>query len=128
MIIGRASIRRDGRVLAVGTDRGVVLWDLARGTELAFLPIGNAWHLMFEASGDLLTSGIARRAAVAGSARRGPRGIPHRPAASAALAGGTGGNCRGPIGPDRGPGHTSTMPYVVTPERTIRVGPLDDCR
>ena len=53
----RASIRHDGRVLAVGTSRGVVLWDLARGTELAFLPIGNAWHLMFEPSGDLLTSG-----------------------------------------------------------------------
>ncbi len=44
-------------MLAVGTDQGVVLWDLARGTELAFLPIGNAWHLMFEPSGDLITSG-----------------------------------------------------------------------
>ena len=67
-----ASIRRDGRVLAVGTDRGVVLWDLARGTELAFLPIGTPGTLMFEASGDLLTSGVDRRAAVAGSARPGP--------------------------------------------------------
>ena len=53
----RASIRHDGRMLAVGTNQGVVLWDLARGTELAFLPIGNAWHLMFEPSGDLITSG-----------------------------------------------------------------------
>ena len=42
--MARPSIRHDGRVLAVGTDQGVVLWDLARGTELAFLPIGNAWH------------------------------------------------------------------------------------
>ena len=50
-------------------DGGVLLWDLARGTELPFLAIGNAWHLMFEASGDLLTSGIARRVAMAGSAR-----------------------------------------------------------
>ena len=49
------SIRHDGRVLAVGTDRGVVLWDLARGTELAFLPIGRTAHVLFEASGDLLT-------------------------------------------------------------------------
>ena len=54
---GRPSVRHDGRVLAVGTDRGAVLWDLARGTELAYLPIANAWHLMFEASGDLITSG-----------------------------------------------------------------------
>src|SRR5579883_604835 len=30
----RASIRRDGRVLAVGTSRGVTLWDLARCTEI----------------------------------------------------------------------------------------------
>ena len=36
---------------------GVVLWDIARGTELAFLPIGKAENLLFEASGDLLTSG-----------------------------------------------------------------------
>ncbi len=55
--VERASIRRDGRLLAVGTDRGVVLWDLAGGREVAHLPIGLAWHLMFEASGDLLTSG-----------------------------------------------------------------------
>ncbi len=41
----------------VGTDQGVALWDLARGTELTFLPIGHAWHLTFEPSGDLLTSG-----------------------------------------------------------------------
>ena len=53
----RPSIRRDGRVLAVGTDRGVVLWDLARAKVLAVLPIGDARHLTFEASGDLLTSG-----------------------------------------------------------------------
>jgi hypothetical protein len=34
----------------------VVLWDLARGTEFAFLPIGDAGP-MFEPSGDLITSG-----------------------------------------------------------------------
>jgi serine/threonine protein kinase/WD40 repeat protein/tetratricopeptide (TPR) repeat protein len=53
----RASIRCDGRVLAVGSDRGVVLWDLSRGTELAFLPIGLAGHSTFEPSGNLLTTG-----------------------------------------------------------------------
>ena len=28
-----------------------------RGTELALMPIANAWHLMFDSSGDLITSG-----------------------------------------------------------------------
>ena len=36
----RPSIRHDGRLLALGTDAGVVIWDLARGTELSFLTIG----------------------------------------------------------------------------------------
>ena len=51
------TIRRDNRLLAVGSDTGVVLWDLARGIECAFLPIGRTWHIRFESSGDLLTSG-----------------------------------------------------------------------
>ena len=38
----RPSVRHDGRLLAVGTNQGAVIWDLAHGTELAFLPIGNA--------------------------------------------------------------------------------------
>ena len=83
-----AAIRRDGRVLAVGTSRGVALWDLAHGAELAFLPIGNAWHVIFEASGDLLTERVDRRAAVAHSARPRPGRIPHRPTAPAPVAGG----------------------------------------
>ncbi len=53
----RPSIRRDNRLLAVGSAIGVVLWDLARGTECDFLPIVHARHVMFEANGDLLTSG-----------------------------------------------------------------------
>ena len=53
----RPSVRHDGRLLAVGTNQGAVIWDLAHGTELAFLPIGNAAHLMFDTSGDLITSG-----------------------------------------------------------------------
>ena len=53
----RPSIRHDNRLLAVGRYPGVVLWDLARGTECAFLPIGVARQVMFEATGDLLTSG-----------------------------------------------------------------------
>ena len=54
---GEVTIRSDGRVLALGTNRGVAIWDLARGRELEFLPIGYAMMLRFEASGDLLTSG-----------------------------------------------------------------------
>ena len=53
----RPSVRHDGRLLAVGTNQGAVIWDLAHGTELAFLPIGYAAHLMFDTSGDLITSG-----------------------------------------------------------------------
>ncbi len=34
------SVRYDGRLLAVSTNLGVSLWDLARGTELAFLGRG----------------------------------------------------------------------------------------
>ena len=54
---GSAGIRLDGRLLALGTSGGVVLWDMARGAELALLSIGRAENLLFEASGDLLTSG-----------------------------------------------------------------------
>ncbi len=58
LVIWRSSIRCDGRVLAVGTDQGVVLWDLARGAELSFLPIGSTSYALFEASGDLLTLSV----------------------------------------------------------------------
>jgi serine/threonine protein kinase/WD40 repeat protein/tetratricopeptide (TPR) repeat protein len=51
------SISPDDRILAVGTSQGVALFDLERSTELDFLAIGNAWNVMFEPSGDLLTSG-----------------------------------------------------------------------
>ena len=121
------SIRHDGRVLAVGTNRGVVLWDLARGTELAFLPIGNAWHLMFEPSGDLITSGSigVQRWPVQLDPDRGefrigpPRRLP-LPAGPAEIAEDRSGRIVAMA--------NHTYAYVATPERTIRVGPLDDCR
>jgi serine/threonine protein kinase/WD40 repeat protein/tetratricopeptide (TPR) repeat protein len=53
----RATVARDGRLLALGTSHGTALFDLAKGSELAFLPIDNATHSTFEPSGDLLTSG-----------------------------------------------------------------------
>ncbi len=51
------SIGHDGRILAAGTGRGVVLWDLARGAEIGFLTIGKTLQLTFDDSGELLTSG-----------------------------------------------------------------------
>ena len=123
----RPSIRRDGRLLAVGTDRGAAIWDLARGTELAFLPIGNAWHLMFEASGDLLTNGTdgVQRWPIQLDLDRGEFriGPPRRLALPAGL---------GAIDEDR-TGRVVALAhkdeaYIASPERTIRVAPLDDCR
>ena len=51
------SIHLGNRLLAVGSSKGVVFWDLARGTECGCLEIGTAWHVMFEAAGDLIASG-----------------------------------------------------------------------
>ena len=122
-----AAIRRDGRMLAVGTSRGVALWDLAHGDELAFLPIGTVWRVIFEASGDLLTDGSigVRRWPIHLNPERGefrigpPRQLP-------LPAGGCG------IAQDR-LGRIVALPdydfaFVATAERTIHLGPLDDCR
>jgi eukaryotic-like serine/threonine-protein kinase len=57
MDYGAVAVRVDGRLLALGTSRGVALWDLAHGKEIGFLPIDGATNLRFEASGDLLTAG-----------------------------------------------------------------------
>ena len=126
-IIGRAvdPPRRPGA--GRGHEPGVVLWDLAHGAELAFLPIGIAWQLMFEASGDLLTSGSIGvwRWPIQLDLGRGefrigpPRQLPL-----------PGGLCE--IAEDRS-GRIVALAdhgfaYVVTPERTLHVGPLDDCR
>ncbi len=123
----RPSVRHDGRVLAVGTDRGAVLWDLARGTELAFLPIGNAWHLMFEPSGDLITSGSmgVQRWPIqldtdGSDFRIGPPRQLRLPAGHCAIAEDRLGRIVAKA--------NHYYAYVATPERTIRVGPLDDCR
>jgi len=123
----RPSVRHDGRVLALGTDQGAVLWDLARGTELAFLPIGNAWHLMFEPSGDLITSGsmgVQRWPIQLDTDRSEFRIGPPRQLRLPA------GNCG--IAEDRlgriVAKANHNYAYVAIPERTIRVGPLDDCR
>jgi WD40 repeat protein len=123
----RASIRRDGRLMIVGTTRGAILWDLARGTELAFLAIGGAWNAMFEPSGDLITGGSAgvQRWPIGLDPARGafrigpPRRLP-MPASG------------GQLGEDRSGRIVAlaihTYAQVMTPGRTFHFGPLDDCR
>ena len=124
----RASIHRDGRVLAVGTSRGVALWELARGTELAFLPIGSASHLLFEESGELLTSGVIgmwrwpiqldpdRQLCRIGP----PRQLRSFPPGDSGIAEDRSGQVVALAG------HGVT--YVLTPERAFQIRPLDDVR
>jgi WD40 repeat protein len=122
-----AVVRHDGRLLAVGTNRGAVLWDLDRGTEIAFLSIGNSWHLMFDPSGDLITSGGmgVRRWPIQVDAGRGelrvgpPRQLPL-----------PGGNCW--IAADRSGRIVAkayyTEVHVAVADGTTRVLPANDCR
>ena len=114
-------------MLALGTSRGVVLWDIARGTELAFLRSAQAENLLFEASGDLLTSGSigVRRWPVRldpdrGEFRIGPPQPLPLPAGSEEIAEDRSGRVVALAGVDTA--------YVHTPERTFQVGPLDDVR
>jgi eukaryotic-like serine/threonine-protein kinase len=126
-ILGYASMRDGGRILAVSTDRGVVLWDLARGTELASLRIGNTFYALFEPSGDLLTlsrdDGVLRWPIRLDADRGGFRiGPPLR----LPLPGGLG------IALDRS-GYSVAVTrggsaVVSTSERTVHVRPLRDVR
>jgi len=54
-----ATIRFDGRLLAVGMLDGVGLWDLTSGRELPFLQLPGMNLALFEPSGALLTNGPA---------------------------------------------------------------------
>ncbi len=121
------SIHRDGRLVAVGTERGVILWDLAHKLELGFVPIGNAWRIGFEPAGTLLTNGDAgalrwavRIDPVQGKVRLGPpkRLLPN------------GSHCG--LVSDR-TGRIVAMAdfrsvHVALDDRTFAIGPLDDCR
>ena len=121
-----SAIRNDGRLLALNTNHGVALWDLARRVELPFLPLGHN-SVVFEPSGDLLTS-----TASLGVARWPIRLDPDRglfkigPPSQLPMA------VSGSIAQDRtGQVVAVTLgsrAIVTTPERTIQVGPLDDCR
>jgi serine/threonine protein kinase/WD40 repeat protein len=126
----RASIRRDGRILALGTNEGVALWDLASGTELPFLPIGRTTYALFEASGDLLTLSTGPPSVwrwpvqldrVRGDFRIGPpRPLPF-------LVGSDGGIAEDASGRVVAAANLGAT-HVRTPSGTFRVGPLDDCR
>jgi serine/threonine protein kinase/WD40 repeat protein/tetratricopeptide (TPR) repeat protein len=52
-----AALSPDGRLLAVGTEDGVVLWDAAHGSEVGFVGYGLTACVAFEPSGALLTNG-----------------------------------------------------------------------
>jgi eukaryotic-like serine/threonine-protein kinase len=123
----RPSVRHDGRLLAVGTDQGTALWDLAHGTELAYLPIGDARHLMFDRSGDLIVSGSfgVRRWPVHLDAARGlldigPSHPLPLPAGDCEIAADDSGRIVAKA--------THNYAYVTTPDGTKRFGPLNDCR
>jgi serine/threonine protein kinase/WD40 repeat protein len=58
-LAGYCSISPQDALLAVGTNRGVGLWDLGSGAQLAFLDIGGWAGCLFESSGALLTWGPA---------------------------------------------------------------------
>jgi WD40 repeat protein/tetratricopeptide (TPR) repeat protein len=123
----RASIRCDGRLLGVGSDRGVVLWDLVRGAELAFLPIGLAWGTTFEPSGDLLSSGVLgvwrwpiRFEPERGEYRIGPPHPLPLPASDCWIDEDQRGRTVALANHD--------VAHVLTPEREFQLGPLEDVR
>ncbi len=121
------SIRRDGRILAAASDRGVVLWDLAAGAELVLLPIGPSWGCIFEGSGDLLTNGAAGvwRWPVQVDPTKGklqvgpPRRLP-LPGTDCMLVEDQAGRTIVTSAHD--------LAYIAVGERNLKVGPLDDCR
>ena len=123
----RVSVHRSGRLLALGTARGVVLWDLAKGKELAFLPIGLAWHTTFAPSGDLFTNGSlglwrwpVKISTDGNECRLGPPQQLPLPGSDCAIDFDSSGGIVALAN------HSEA--YVLTPERRFRVGPLDDCR
>jgi len=52
----KPSVSPDGRLLAVGTENGTVIWEMATGNELAHLRTSGTYSVLFQPSGDLLTS------------------------------------------------------------------------
>jgi serine/threonine protein kinase/WD40 repeat protein len=121
------SVRHDGRILSLGTVEGIVLWDLARGTELAFLPIGNVWNQMFEPSGDLITAGDQGvfRWPVRLDPGRGQSSI--GPPLELPLRAGVHGIAQDAHGRVLARSNQNNA-MILASGQTIRVGPLNDCR
>jgi WD40 repeat protein len=120
-------IRHDGRVLAVGTNHGVVLWDLARGAELGLLTIEDARTRLFDSSGNLITSGpggVQQWPVVLdpdrGEFRIGPPRLLPLPAGPDPCDADLSGQVVAMAG--------SSCAFVATPKGPFDVGPLDDCR
>ena len=124
----RPSIHRDGRILAVGTDHGLVLCGTWRAAPSSLsCRSAMVWYSMFEPSGDLLTNGSAgvlrwpiHIDPKSGEARIGPpRSLP-LPGTICAIAEDRTGQIVAVAN------HSEVR--VALGDRTIRIGPLDDCR
>ncbi len=124
----RASISGDGRLLALATVRGVALWDLASGIELTFLPIGRTWYALFDPSGDLLTLTHGSVGAQRWPVKLDPNQTEFRigPPRQLPFSGGMG-IARDATGRIVAAA-CGRLAQVSTPEQTITVGPLEDCR
>jgi len=124
---GPVSIRHEGRVLAVSTSSGVILWDLARSSELAFLPLGGVGDLMFERSGDLIIDGSTAWQRWPMQLDTGRNELRIGRVSRFQLPEGS-----GPISQDKSGrvlavGHGGHA-HVLTPSGSLQVGPLEDCR
>ena len=126
------SIHRDGRLLAVGSDNGVSLFDLETGLDVGRLPVGYALHPCFvPGTGELLTyseHGLLRWPVIAPDPGEGQWtvGPPQRLPGEAAV--GT------QVASDHS-GHTiaiaaSKSAYIIqdSGERVVELAGLPDCR
>ncbi len=59
LLAATSAIDPQGRLLAVSTHDGIALLDVARGEEIALLPLHGNRPLIFEPSGELLTTGAS---------------------------------------------------------------------
>ncbi|MGO9112622.1 MAG: protein kinase domain-containing protein [Thermoguttaceae bacterium] len=55
----RCAVSPKGRLLAAGMYDGIGFWDCRTGASLGFVPLNGSWHVVFEASGALLSDGSA---------------------------------------------------------------------
>jgi serine/threonine protein kinase/WD40 repeat protein/tetratricopeptide (TPR) repeat protein len=126
---GQTSIRHDGRLLAVGSTRGVAIWDLARRVEVGFLQIGHITSTKFTESGDLITSnfGGVHQWPVVLDLDHGEFGLgPPRQLPLPAAPTHTAGHMDSSGGVVALAGFNTC--FVLAQDRSFQVGPLDDAR